>query len=103
MLTITPRPCQLGTSINTRTEMHGDESVPACDIPLVGITLDAEELGALLGDPTAHRALYRTERVAKDAKQQDLPINTFGDGEQPEQGEKRKRGRKPRNGATATH
>ena len=198
MLTVTSRPCQLGTGINTRCEMHGDESVPACDIPIVGITLDAEELGALLADPYAHRALFTKarghdepmfpqlepfeltdkiegasavitlsstgegatihlddvklkgltlkpmsggltllslkiqasgedmasqvgelvayldrsvqieihggERVkAKDKAQAELPINTFGEGEEPEG--KKRRGRKPKNGATlpATH
>lgn len=58
MLRITPRACQLGASINTRTEKHGDEDVPACDIPLAGIMLDESELNALMGDPYAHRALF---------------------------------------------
>lgn len=193
MLTISSRPCQLGTSINTRTEMHGDESVPACDIPLVGITLDAEELGTLLGEPRAHKALFKPERghdeplfpqiepialsdkiedasviiglnsgevhlegvklkgltlkpmnggltllslkvqasgediaekvgelvncldhtvtieihggerVTKDSKQQDLPINQFGEGEQPEQGEKRRRAKKSKGERAIAH
>jgi hypothetical protein len=55
---ISKRPCKIGTSINTRTEKHGDEDVPACDIPLVGIMLQAEELNALLGDQNAHKSLF---------------------------------------------
>lgn len=58
MLTISKRPCQLGITINTRRELHGDEAVPACDIPIAGITLDANELNSFLGEPTAHRALF---------------------------------------------
>lgn len=58
MLNITSRACQLGASINTRAEKHGDEDVPACDIPLAGIMLDETELNALLNDPYAYRALF---------------------------------------------
>lgn len=195
MLNITSRACQLGASINTRAEKHGDEDVPAADIPLAGIMLDEAELNALLNDPYAHRALF-TDRgghqepslpqfeahtlrdklegdtvtltagtrnkeiilgdaklkgltleplsggatslslkiqVSGDAvpgvvgmllnhlnghltveiadavaiekkgdKQQDLPINTFGDGEQPEGDSKPKRGRR-RNGEARAH
>lgn len=191
MLTISKRPCQIGTSINTRRELHGDEPVPACDIPILGITLDANELNSLLEEPHAHGALFllrkgvteepqfpqlepfvlkdkiegarvslivgnsvlkltdcklkgltlqpmaggltllsfkiqssgdgmggivgdlvaqldRTieievtdgERVSKDSRQAELPINTFGEGEEPEQPRKRRR----KNGhVTATH
>jgi hypothetical protein len=57
-LTIDMRPAKLGKSINTRTEMHGEETVTALDIPLAGILLDAEELNALLGDPKAHACFF---------------------------------------------
>lgn len=191
MLTISKRPCQIGTSINTRRELHGDEPVPACDIPILGITLDANELCSLLEEPTAFRALFDTKRghdeplftqfepfqlkdkieganvslsvgkgmielhdcklkgltlqpmaggltllsfkiqtsgddmaavvgdlvahldhtidieiadgervKAKDSQQQDLPINTFGDGEEPESPKRRRRGK---NGHATAH
>ena len=58
MLNITMRPCQLGSSINTRVERHGDEDVPACDIPLDGIMLTEAELNLLLDDPHASRCLF---------------------------------------------
>lgn len=54
---ISQRPCKIGSSVNTRAELHGDEDVPACDIPLEGITLSREELDALLGAGT-HKALF---------------------------------------------
>lgn len=61
MLTITKRPCKIGGHMNARTEKHGDEDVPALDIALDGIMLTAEELNALLEDPTAHRALFQSQ------------------------------------------
>jgi len=197
-LSLSSRPCLIGASINTRTEKHGDEDVPAVDIPVAGIMLTAEELGALVGDAYAHKALFDTKGKRMDpalpyfesfqlkhkfegaavdfelglhkqhvgldgaklagikltpraggltemsckvqcvlhaaddvgqliqhlnreaqievtdaaqveekasSKQQDLPINNFGDGEQPEgdTGKGKRRGRKPRDGAEATH
>jgi len=54
------RPCKLGDSINCRTEKHGDEPVPAFDIPVIDILLDAEELNELLGDEHADKALFNT-------------------------------------------
>jgi len=59
-LTLTKRPAKLGSGINTRAEKHGDDDVPACDIPLAGIFLEREELNALLGDPSLHKALFTT-------------------------------------------
>jgi hypothetical protein len=58
VISITPRPCKIGSSINTRTEKHGDEDVPACDVPVAGITLDKGELNALLGEQYAHQLLF---------------------------------------------
>lgn len=49
ILKLNKRPCRLGGSINTRTEKHGDEDAPACDIPVEGLMLDRDELEALLG------------------------------------------------------
>lgn len=62
LITIGRRPCKIGSSVNTRSEKHGDEDVPACDIPLDGIMLEAEELNTLLADPGAHRALFSKPR-----------------------------------------
>lgn len=58
MLTITRRAAKIGTSLNVRNELHGDEDVPACDIPIDGIMLEAEELNALLDNPEAHQRLF---------------------------------------------
>lgn len=65
MLTLTKRPARIGSSINTRTEKHGDEDVPACDIPIEGLMLEREELNALLGDPYAHDALFNHRSQGK--------------------------------------
>lgn len=35
MTALTARACQIGTSINIRTEKNGEDDVPACDIPLL--------------------------------------------------------------------
>lgn len=67
MLTFDKRPCKIGPSINTRTEKHGDESVPAMDIPLTAILLDKHELNELLGDPHAWDCLF-VERKGKPAE-----------------------------------
>jgi len=57
-LTLTNRPCKIGTNVNGRNEKHGDEDVPAADISIDGLMLEAEELNALLEDPYAHDALF---------------------------------------------
>lgn len=44
--------------INLREEKHGDDTVPAIDIKLEGVTLDKAELNALLGEKRAHDALF---------------------------------------------
>lgn len=62
MTTLTDRACQLGSSINLRIEKHGDDDVPACDIPLGGLMLNHAELGALLNDPKAYTMLFHTDR-----------------------------------------
>lgn len=58
-LTLRSRLCKIGTNINVRTEKHGDQPVPACDIPLKGVMLSKLELNTLLGDDGAYDALYR--------------------------------------------
>ena len=65
MITITARPAKLGTGMNNRTEMHGDESTPAADIAVNGLMLSPEELNALLGDQHADRALFNDDRGVK--------------------------------------
>lgn len=50
MLKLKSKPCQIGASINARTEKHGDEPQPAMDIPL-SFLISAKELNALMGDP----------------------------------------------------
>ena len=40
-LSLTKRPAKIGPSINTRTQRHGDDDVPATDIPLSGILVEA--------------------------------------------------------------
>jgi len=52
------RICHLGSSINTRTEKHGDEDVAAIDIPITDFALGATELNSITGEPHAHRALF---------------------------------------------
>ncbi len=44
------RPAQIGASINSRTQKHGEENIPAFDIPLVGIMLTQDELNALMNE-----------------------------------------------------
>jgi hypothetical protein len=61
-LTLTKRPAQIGGSINTRTEKHGEENVPGIDIPITEVMLTKEELNALLQDPDAHDAFFTDER-----------------------------------------
>ncbi len=61
MLSLKSRTGRIGSSINTRAEMHGDESVTALHIPVSEIKLDAEELNALLQEPHAHNVLYETK------------------------------------------
>jgi hypothetical protein len=57
-LTLLKRLCKIGTNINVRTELHGEEPVPACDIALKGVLLSKAELNVLLGDERAYDALY---------------------------------------------
>lgn len=56
---LTKRSGKLGRSINTRTEVHGEDLVPAIDVRLSELVLNAGELDVLLGEG-AHGALFRT-------------------------------------------
>jgi hypothetical protein len=40
IMNLTKRPAQIGPSINTRTEKHGEENVPGVDIQVSGLMLD---------------------------------------------------------------
>jgi len=51
MLNVDIRPAMLGPTINDRTEIHGDENVPAMDITVSDIMLTIPELAALLRVP----------------------------------------------------
>lgn len=55
------RICQLGV-IHNRCEKHGEEEVPAIDVPITGFALTAEEFNGLLVNPFAHRALFDTSK-----------------------------------------
>lgn len=57
MLDLPARPAMLGQSINTRTEKHGTENVPAFDIP-VEFVIEPAELCALLCSPEAAHRLF---------------------------------------------
>lgn len=59
---VTKRPAQIGPSINTRTEKHGNENVPGVDIPVSGIFLEKAEVNTLLQDEDAYDALYTDNR-----------------------------------------
>lgn len=59
---LSARTCQLGV-IHNRTEKHGEEDVPAIDVPIVGFAINAEELNGLLVHPFAHRALFDTSKT----------------------------------------
>lgn len=54
-LVLRERPCTIGGSINTRTQLHGEEKIPACDIPIEGVMLTQPELDKLLGAGTHAR------------------------------------------------
>jgi hypothetical protein len=61
-LSLTKRPAKVGKSVNTRTEMHGTDEVPGLDIPITGMLLNEEELGAVCDDPETHKRWYKNDR-----------------------------------------
>jgi hypothetical protein len=60
------RSAVIGSSINTRTEKHGEEDVAALDIPLLRIGLDKDELCEVLLEKHAYKLLYNTRRGRPD-------------------------------------
>ena len=60
-LNLPKRPADIGGSINTRTEMHGKDKVPAHDIMIATTIVGPEETGALTGTDDAYDRLYREE------------------------------------------
>lgn len=60
------RTAQIGSSINTRTQMHGDEHVTALDIPIVKVCLSDEELGQVLLNSRAYKLLYSKTKNRPD-------------------------------------
>ena len=66
MLKIDRRRCSIGSSINTRTEKHGEDDVTALDIPLVKIGLTAAELPEVMLEKHAYELLYNTRKGRPD-------------------------------------
>lgn len=60
MTTLTSRPCQLGPTINDRTEKHGNEDKPALDIGVDAYCLTPAEFCELAGHPAAYHGLVDT-------------------------------------------
>jgi hypothetical protein len=69
MLELDNRPCKLGVYLNTPTQKHGDDRVPAKVLGVKNILLTKAELNELLDDKHAWDALY-VEHKSKPA----LPI-----------------------------
>lgn len=75
MLTLEKKVCKIGTSINTRRQIHGEEPVPAMDIPISEIMLERDELQAIYDDITVwdnwfdHRAGDKLPEPANWLKQ----------------------------------
>jgi hypothetical protein len=59
-LSLNKRSCVLGAGVNGRSQLHGDEDVPACDFTIGNVMLEKEELNELLDDKYAHNALFNT-------------------------------------------
>ena len=57
-LNLTKRPAQIGATIATRTERHGEEEIPALTIPLKNIMLDEGDINRMLGLADAYGRLY---------------------------------------------
>lgn len=64
-LSLTKRPAQIGASIPTRTEKHGDDDVGALTIPIKDIVLFAKDLIAIYADEDAHSRLFKTDPETK--------------------------------------
>lgn len=66
MLKLDRREAKIGSSINTRTQIHGEENVTALDIPIKGVALSPEELGFVMLNPRAHKLLYTKKKGRPD-------------------------------------
>lgn len=66
MLKLDRRKAKIGSSINTRTQIHGEDNVTALDIPLKGVALSPEELGFVMLNPRAHKLLYTKKKGRPD-------------------------------------
>jgi hypothetical protein len=55
VLNLRKMPCVLAESVNCRTEIHGDDSVPACDFALKNLLLSRDDIDALLGEGSWER------------------------------------------------
>lgn len=60
-LNLTKRPAKIGKSVNTRTEMHGEDEVPGQDIPLTGIVLNNLELAAVTDEESAGTGFFKMD------------------------------------------
>ena len=60
-LNLTKRPAKIGKSVNTRTEMHGEDEVPGQDIQLTGIVLNNLELAAVTDEESAGTAKFKMD------------------------------------------
>lgn len=56
------RPAIIGASINSRSEKHGEDTVPAFDIPLSSIMLTKAELNQLMREPLTWEALFNKRK-----------------------------------------
>lgn len=61
MLDFEQQPCQLGVFLNTPTQKHGTERLPAKVLRIKNRMLRKAELNALIGDPHAWDMLYAEE------------------------------------------
>lgn len=66
MLKLERRACVLGSSINTRTQKHGEEDVAAMDIRVNRFVLTPEELDEVLLSKNAHKMLYVSKKGRPD-------------------------------------
>jgi hypothetical protein len=56
------RPGRIGANISSRTEKHGDDNVPAFDMPLEAIMLTQTELNELMNEPLTSVAWFNDRK-----------------------------------------
>lgn len=66
VLTLGKKPCLLGKALNGRTEHHGDDDVPACDIAIENLVLQLDDIEALLGEQEHQRFFKKTRNSGMD-------------------------------------